>query len=180
PVNDVGGSSAFAVGSGALVNSPNQQPGIVSPNRQAVATWRVSADTNQGDANITVGAEVDPDGSGPAPGVGDSVTITVGQCGDGRVSGPQTRDDGNNVAGDGCSDVCLVEPGYGCHGEPSNCGRDTDGDGLSDEYELELGTDPNHPDTDRDGLTDGIEVLGQNPTNPLSPDTDGHGPRDGP
>ena len=35
---------------------------------------------------------------------------------------------------------------------------DTDGDGVSDEREKELGTDPNNPDTDGDGLTDGQEV----------------------
>ncbi len=35
---------------------------------------------------------------------------------------------------------------------------DSDGDGLSDEHELELGTDPDNPDTDGDGLTDGQEV----------------------
>ncbi|MEA3304564.1 MAG: hypothetical protein U9Q15_02295 [Patescibacteria group bacterium] len=31
---------------------------------------------------------------------------------------------------------------------------DTDGDGLSDEKELLLGTDPENPDTDGDGLND--------------------------
>ncbi len=41
---------------------------------------------------------------------------------------------------------------------------DTDKDGLSDELELQLGTDPNNPDTDGDGYTDGEEVAnGYNP-----------------
>ena len=48
---------------------------------------------------------------------------------------------------------------------------DTDGDGLSDEKELELGTEPNNPDTDNDGLTDGEEV-NKYKTDPLNPDTD--------
>lgn len=48
---------------------------------------------------------------------------------------------------------------------------DTDGDGLSDEDEATLGTDPNNPDTDDDSLRDGDEVaLG---TDPLDPDSDG-------
>jgi len=48
---------------------------------------------------------------------------------------------------------------------------DTDGDGLSDQEELALGTDPRNPDTDNDGLTDGEEVK-KYLTDPLNPDTD--------
>jgi len=54
---------------------------------------------------------------------------------------------------------------------------DTDGDGIDDETEAMLGTDPMDPDSDDDGLTDGEEVeLG---TDPLDPDTDGDGVPDG-
>jgi hypothetical protein len=50
---------------------------------------------------------------------------------------------------------------------------DTDGDGLSNDQEAEIGSDPNDPDTDDDGLIDGEEVfLGTDPTNP---DTDDDG-----
>ena len=49
---------------------------------------------------------------------------------------------------------------------------DTDHDGLSDQREAELGTDPLKPDTDGDGLSDGDEV-NKYGTNPLNPDTDG-------
>ncbi len=48
---------------------------------------------------------------------------------------------------------------------------DSDGDGLSDEHERRIGTDPYDPDTDKDGLTDGQEVLIYK-TDPLNPDTD--------
>ncbi|MDO9542993.1 MAG: OmpA family protein [Kiritimatiellia bacterium] len=48
---------------------------------------------------------------------------------------------------------------------------DSDGDGLSDAEELQLGTDPHNPDTDGDGLTDGEEVKKYH-TDPLNPDTD--------
>ncbi len=48
---------------------------------------------------------------------------------------------------------------------------DSDGDGLSDDYELRIGTDPHNPDTDGDGLRDGEEVLTYK-TNPLNPDSD--------
>ena len=39
-----------------------------------------------------------------------------------------------------------------------NCAADPDGDGLTDEEEVDLGTDPNDPDTDDDGINDGQEV----------------------
>ncbi len=49
---------------------------------------------------------------------------------------------------------------------------DSDLDGLPDEEELTLGTDPNKLDTDDDGLTDREEVKVYD-TDPLNPDTDG-------
>ncbi|MCU0692773.1 MAG: Ig-like domain-containing protein, partial [Polyangiaceae bacterium] len=57
-------------------------------------------------------------------------------------------------------------------------GKDTDGDGLCDIHEATLGTDPNNPDTDNDGLADGVEVHSAS-TNPLDDDTDDDGLLDG-
>ncbi len=56
--------------------------------------------------------------------------------------------------------------------------KDSDGDGLSDEEEIALGTDPNNPDTDGDSLFDGDEIE-KYKTNPLDPDTDDGGVNDG-
>lgn len=50
--------------------------------------------------------------------------------------------------------------------------RDTDGEGLTDEEEATIGTDPKNPDSDGDGLTDYEEVRVYN-TNPKLADTDG-------
>lgn len=61
--------------------------------------------------------------------------------------------------------------------DKTNSGKDSDGDGLSDKKEAELGTDPNNPDTDDDGLSDGDEV-NKYKTNPLMKDTDGDGLND--
>jgi outer membrane protein OmpA-like peptidoglycan-associated protein len=49
---------------------------------------------------------------------------------------------------------------------------DSDKDGLPNDREIDLGTDPYNPDTDGDGLKDGEEVLTYF-TNPLKVDTDG-------
>lgn len=54
---------------------------------------------------------------------------------------------------------------------------DADGDGLSNDEEVEAGTDPRNPDTDGDGVNDGDEQ--ENNTDPLNPDTDGDGITDG-
>ncbi|EEI62493.1 hypothetical protein, partial [Corynebacterium glucuronolyticum] len=70
---------------------------------------------------------------------------------------------------------------------------DPDNDGLTNDQEKELGTDPYNPDSDGDGINDGDEVNGAkskfpgkyNPngkpgnTNPLDPDTDDDGINDG-
>ena len=83
-------------------------------------------------------------------------------------------------------------------------GGDRDGDGLTDQAELDRGTDPDNPDTDGDGLNDGFEAAaGFNPlvageqgadadgdglsnleeqdagTDPVAADSDGDGASDG-
>lgn len=55
---------------------------------------------------------------------------------------------------------------------------DTDGDGLTDEEEAELRTNPDKVDTDDDGLFDKEEVRVYK-TDPRNPDTDGDGYLDG-
>jgi hypothetical protein len=60
---------------------------------------------------------------------------------------------------------------------------DTDDDGRGDGEELTGGgpipSDPADFDTDDDGLGDGVEVYGANPTNPVNADTDSDGLSDG-
>ncbi|MBJ7355906.1 hypothetical protein, partial [Nocardioides sp.] len=64
--------------------------------------------------------------------------------------------------------------GVECPADPT----DSDDDGLTDEEEAEIGTDPQDPDTDNDGLSDGDEV-NTHTTDPLDPDTDDGGVTDG-
>ncbi len=57
---------------------------------------------------------------------------------------------------------------------------DSDGDGITDQGEIQNGTDPNNPDSDGDGLTDTQEVLTNSiHTDPNNPDTDLDGLTDG-
>ncbi|MDQ7015862.1 MAG: hypothetical protein Q9N68_05730 [Gammaproteobacteria bacterium] len=57
---------------------------------------------------------------------------------------------------------------------PSNlvAACDSDGDGLSDGFEISISTDPNVADSDGDGINDGVEV-GANHATPLDSDGDG-------
>ncbi|MDI1482146.1 MopE-related protein [Polyangium sp. y55x31] len=81
----------------------------------------------------------------------------------------------------------AVDPGELDPNDPSDdtTKPDTDGDGLTDDYENEIGTDPEDADSDDDGVIDGEEP---NPTddtdgdgviNALDPDSDGDGLKDG-
>jgi len=192
---DLDGDKANYVANTATVDGV-KQPGstlsfmdedIVGDGKLAVdetVTITFVMDVEDTPATYTVTATADPDGSTkPMPGVSDSITSSVGSCGDGKRSDSEGCDDGNLKNNDGCSSTCVIEDGYACIDDKngkSECGKDSDGDGLPDTVENEIGTDPHNKDTDGDGLTDGTEVLGQNPTNPLNPDTDGDGLCDGP
>ncbi|MCK6503962.1 hypothetical protein L6R53_11275, partial [Myxococcota bacterium] len=75
--------------------------------------------------------------------------------------------------GDGLTDPTEYDIGT----DPTRA--DTDGDGLSDYDEhVDLGTDPTQADTDGDGLDDGEELVSQG-TDPLDPDSDDDGLEDG-
>ncbi len=63
--------------------------------------------------------------------------------------------------------------------DKSAVGVDSDGDGLSDEYEATIpGLDPKKPDTDDDGANDKLEVQTMG-TDPVDPDSDDDGLLDG-
>ncbi len=69
---------------------------------------------------------------------------------------------------------CLIHPSFMKGRIIVATPTDSDADGLTDTQEGLLGTDPNNPDTDGDGLTDGDEV-NVHGTDPLVTDTDGDG-----
>jgi gliding motility-associated-like protein len=124
--------------------------------------------------------------------------------GDEVVSGsiPTDPDSDNDGALDGDDDLPLDPTetrDFDKDGIGDNADLDDDNDGLSDQEEELLGTDPKNPDSDGDGLRDDKEVnLGCDPldsdsdsdglsdqeeidlqTDPNNPDTDGDGVLDG-
>jgi cysteine-rich repeat protein len=62
-------------------------------------------------------------------------TCNAAACGDGIVATGEECDDGNRSAGDGCSFLCRVEPGFDCSGA-AGCRRTRCGDGIVEGDEL--------------------------------------------
>jgi hypothetical protein len=92
-----------------------------------------------------------------------------------KGTNPNSADTDSDTVGDS-TDNCPIDanPGqentYGdARGDACEPSDDPDGDGLSNNDEAELGTDPNNPDTDGDTFSDGVEVsAGTDPTDPSS------------
>ncbi len=101
----------------------------------------------------------------------DGVTFSVSNTSTSNEPTAITR----NGTGDSRSDPSAQQVSARFGGTAQQPGRfgalaiDSDGDGLSDDEERRLGTNPFDPDTDHDGYPDGLEVaLGSNPLDPQS------------
>jgi uncharacterized repeat protein (TIGR01451 family)/MYXO-CTERM domain-containing protein len=102
---------------------------------------------------------------------------TNAQCGAGGICNqdgtcePDADGDGFADSKDNCPAVANPDQkDLDSDGKGDACDDDIDGDGLSNDVEATLGTDPNNPDSDGDGLSDFIETNGGQPI-----DTDGDG-----
>jgi hypothetical protein len=148
---------------------------------------------DSGDEVGTDPLDPDSDGDGLDDGDEDANRNGVIDPGETDPTNPDSDDDGwtdgeETWCGTDPLDAADVPADSDGDGVCDELQDDDDGDGLSDFEERQLGTDPAHPDTDRDGLTDGLEVLGPDGvassgdevgTDPRNPDTDGDGLLDG-
>jgi cysteine-rich repeat protein len=109
-----------------------------------------TADTEPGDT----AADTDPDSSAdtdPGDTAADTTVDTSGPpiCGNGRLEAGEACDDGNRLAGDGCSFTCTLE---------CVAGNDTDFDGVCNGSDVCPGFDDNL-DTNANGIPDGLVRL---------------------
>ncbi|WP_246856136.1 Ig-like domain-containing protein [Nocardioides xinjiangensis] len=150
--------------------SPPAAPDITSPTQGATVQDPTPLITGTGESGATVTvsegttvlctAVVRADGTWSC-----SSTVTL-PLGPHTVTATQTDPSGNTGPADSVTFTVVAGPG------------DTDGDGLPDQQEVTIGTDPNDPDTDNDGLSDGQEVNTTH-TDPLDADSDDDGLTDG-
>ncbi|MBK9262615.1 MAG: DUF11 domain-containing protein [Polyangiaceae bacterium] len=135
------------------------------------------------------GTEMGFDCSNPDTDTSQNTCIPDGDMGTTQTS-PIDPDTDNGGISDGSEDFDkdgVVDPGEGDPNDPSDDTTiiDTDGDGLSDDFENQIGSDPNDADSDDDGVIDGLEANpaedtdGDGTINVLDPDSDGDGILDG-
>lgn len=61
-------------------------------------------------------------GGGPTS---SGASVIPAACGDGKLATSESCDDGNTLAGDGCSGACLLEPGWTCIVSSQPCANPT-------------------------------------------------------
>lgn len=111
-------------------------------------------------------------------GVGTEILIAEGLILDLSAGATYTVADALNAFKIGDMNDAYINIGAGIIFTGENMDSDDDNDGLTKREELEIGTDPNNPDSDGDGLNDGAEFKKYN-TDPLNADSDGDGLNDG-
>jgi large repetitive protein len=162
-----------------------------------------STPTADGDGDGLINA-LDPDSDNDGLYDGTEAGVTAASAGTNVAAGhfvadadpstttnPYNRDTDGGGVRDGAEDVNhngRIDAGERDPNDPaddSTAPTDTDGDGLSDAEEAELGTNPNDADSDDDGVIDGAEpnfaddTDGDGVINALDPDSDNDGLYDG-
>ena len=151
----------------------DDEDGLTNAAEDEAGTDPSLADTDED--GLTDGEEIVEIGTSPLSADTDS---------DGVLDGDEVAQGTNpldGIAAAPSEETPATEAGAAEEPTPASAGAapgDSDGDGLEDAIEVELGTDPVDLDTDDDGLTDGDEYYVYQ-TGTRNPDTDGDGVVDG-
>ncbi|ADV48614.1 outer membrane adhesin like protein [Cellulophaga algicola DSM 14237] len=114
--------------------------------------------TGQGNANETLVIELDTDGDN-IPDV--TYTVTTDASGDWSLdTETATPDSGSfpTLVDQDVINITATDPSGNSGTGAVTVSVDTDNDGINDNEEVAIGTDPSNPDTDGDGINDGQEV----------------------
>jgi hypothetical protein len=151
----------------------DDKDGLTNAEEDAAGTDPNLADTDED--GLTDGEETADVGTSP---------LIADTDGDGVLDGDEVAQGTNpldGIAGAPTAEAPAVEETPAAEptaAEAVAAPGDSDGDGLEDAIEVELGTDPADLDTDDDGLTDGDEYYVYQ-TGTRNPDSDGDGVVDG-
>jgi Bacterial TSP3 repeat len=177
--------------------TPTANAAEVQPAATATAT-QTAADRADDDNDGLTNAAEDEVGTDPSLADTDEDGLTDGEESAETGTSPLSADTDSDGVLDGDEVAQGTDPLDGLAGAPAEEGSaaevtpapesipaetvaapgDSDGDGLEDAIEVELGTDPVDSDTDDDGATDGDEYY-VSQTGTRNPDTDGDGVLDG-
>ena len=153
--------------------------GMEDANRNGASDRPVIGATRTSGAGETDATLRDTDGDGLSD--GDEVNGTGPLAGIGQTN-PLDTDTDDGGSADGAEALqARTNPAPGNRADDP---LDSDGDGISNILDGKLGTDPNDPDSDNDGLTDGAETgpdgrIDAGDTDPLDADSDDDGLGDG-
>lgn len=153
-----------------LTKKPAEAPAAMTDHGTNQADTNASA--QNAPAPVPAAANVPAPAPAPAPVVQPPANVPVPT----NAAPPEAGNDNANVNQPAASEPQPTQPVQ--PPEQVQKPTDSDGDGLSDEEEIQLGTNPQSVDTDSDGLTDYDEVRIYG-TDPKNPDTDGDGFLDG-
>ncbi|MEY4512016.1 MAG: hypothetical protein RLZZ450_4138, partial [Pseudomonadota bacterium] len=101
---------------------PTLTSSVTVPGRPALSYVRFNV--TSGDTNVRAGSDFQAllaTRTSPSGLLAYYNPYRIPGCGDGGIDPGETCDDGDLVAGDGCSATCTIEPGYSCSGTPSTC-----------------------------------------------------------
>jgi YD repeat-containing protein len=130
-------------------SSPHEADGVFS----LVDTVGTASEPHEADSSLF--SALNTGGAAAPPLEADSVLFSVVNTAQG-VGVPQTRTPSPTIS--------PSKPKGAGNAGVLGGSVDSDGDGLTDEEEMRLGTDPFNADTDGDGFPDGLEIaLGSNP-----------------
>lgn len=155
---DTGRPDIFGADTGGAIEDTEVDSGAGDAEADTVA------DTDPTDTALDTTTDTDPTDTA-ADTAPDTTADTSGTpiCGNGTVEAGEACDDGNRLAGDGCSFSCTIECG---------AGNDSDFDGICNGSDVCPGFDDNL-DVDANGIPDGCEGSRELCTDRIDNDLDG-------